>query len=489
MKQIITNLLKILRNEAFIFVIGKYFAFALQLANAILIAKILGPYYFGIYGFVFLFIRIIRYFNTGVHYSVNVKLSTHDRSNIQQANNIAGTGLLLYIITTAILLSIGFLIHFFDISLFPKYNFSSFIIIVAVIVSLILGNLLFTNIYRSYSRFYEMILYFVLPQLFLLIALFISPEDNRLLFLFYSFAAGHAVAFVLYLFRCPLKLKVVYRRELAISLIKTGFTLAVFNAAFYFIILATRTIVSIYYSVETMGLFSFANNVAQITMNFIGVIGFVFFPKILNRMRESAVNKEVIMLLNTIQTNYKIILHLLVFVLVFTYSVIMHFMPEYKDSEVAFLFLIMTQLLVGMIFGYSHLLIARGYEHFIARYALITLIFSIAVALLLIHVFSIGYTGVAISTFGATCYYMLAVIRKGKGIIDQNTNVFFILKEIFPLKFALPLAFLLIERVFLGSVSTSLLPLVMLIIFNWHAVIDVFYKFIKLFSSIEYTKF
>ncbi|MFW6026509.1 MAG: hypothetical protein ACOCRX_09215 [Candidatus Woesearchaeota archaeon] len=164
-------------------------------------------------------------------------------------------------------------------------------------------------------------------------------------------------------------------------------------------------------------------------------------------------------------------------------------MPEYQASETAFLFLIMTQLLIGMVFGYSHLLIARGYEQFIARFALITLVLSISISMLLIYIFSVSYTGVAISTFVATSYYMFAVIKKGKGIIGQKTNIFSIMKEMFPIKFALPLVFLIIERIFLHETSTSFLPIALLVTMNWRSALGALRQFIKLFSSKEYTKF
>ncbi len=480
---------KIIKNEAFIFILGKYFAYSLQFINAILIAKILGPYEFGIYGFIILIIRYIRFFNPGAHYAVNVELATHNREDIKEANNIASNGLFISVLSAIFLLIIASALYFFDIPVFPKYDFSNYLILTAVISIAIILNLFFTNVYRSYSKFYQILSYLVLPQLFLLIMLFVAPEAHKITYLFYGFLAGHLVAVFLFLIGYPLKFTFQIDYQLQKLLLKRGIALAFYNASFYFIMISSRTIVSIFYDVESLGLYSFANSVAQAAILILGVVAFIFFPKILNRLKGGQGNNETSELLQNIRRFYISASYLIVFVVVIIYTFLMLFMEQYKTSQIAFLFLILMQLMISKVFGYSHILIARGQEGQIAKYAFITVLINIALCLGGIYAFDVGFSGVACCTFISVLFYAYMVVRKGKLMINEKSNMASLASELFPLRFIIPLGVLIVEKVFINELYTSIIPFVILVLLNFRIMIDTFKKFVMLISNKNAVKF
>jgi O-antigen/teichoic acid export membrane protein len=478
------------KNEAFIFIIGKYFSYCLQFLNAILIAKILGPYEFGIYGFVLLVVGYIRYINPGAHYAVNVELATHDRQNIKQANNIASNGLIISLASAVFLVIFAMAIYFSDTTIFPKYEFNNYLFLTVLICIVIIVNLFFVNVFRSYSKFYQILGYLFFPQLFLFIMLFAAPDENKVSWLFYGFLSGHLLACIFFLAGYPLKLKLILNFQLQNVLFRRGIALAFYNASFYFIMISSRTIVSIFYDVESLGLYSFANSVAQAAILILGVVGFVFFPKILNRLKGNDLDgHETISLLKNIRQSYISASYFIVFAVIVVYAFLMVFMEQYKASELAFLFLILMQLLISKVFGYSHILIARGYEAQIAKYAFITVLINIGLSLGLIYLFAIDFSGVALCTFLSVFFYVYRVIYKGRLILNENTKFFVVLKEIFPLRFIIPLCALIFEKVFIDSLYTSVFPFILLLLMNYRVMKETLMKFLKLISNKNTAKF
>ncbi len=489
MKNISKGVKKILTNEAFLFIIGQYFAYGLQFVNAIIIAKVLGPYAFGIYGFVFLLINYVRFLNPGVHYAVNVELATHDRSNKKEATQIAANGLLISVMSVIFLASISIVLYFGKFQIFAKYEFNKYLLVTTLIGIALVLNLFFTNVYRSYAKFYQILCYLILPQLFLLITLFISPQQDKVSNLLYGFLFGHLISVVFFLIKYPLKLDLQFSLEIQKKLIKRGLSLLLYNASFYFIMISSRTIVSIYFDVEKLGLYSFANSVAQASILILGVVGYIFFPKILNRLKSGLSDEETIKILGKIRKLYLSTSYILVFLVVILYTILMVIMSEYRTSEMAFLFLVLMQLFLAKVFGYSHLLIARGYETKIAIYALITVGINVTLSLVLIYLFNIDFTGVAICTFISISFYVYSVVKKGKSILNEDIKVIALLKQLLPIRFFVPLVILILERLLLRTYLSSFLPIIILLVLNFKEIKNTILSFIDVFSNDNAAKF
>jgi len=118
------------------FVSTKYLAFGLQVINSFLIAKKLGVYYFGIYGFATMLLQYLSYTNFGVNYSLNVILSTNKEFKAKSSNYLSNAILLTTLFGLLIIMIIitSKLTGFF--TGFDKYKIDYYIILIGLIALL-----------------------------------------------------------------------------------------------------------------------------------------------------------------------------------------------------------------------------------------------------------------------------------------------------------------------------------------------------------------
>lgn len=480
---------KIFRNEVVIFIVGKYFAYSLQFLNAIIIAQILGAYYFGIYSFIMLFINYLKLLYPGVHYSVNVELSIRDRNIDSISSKVAYNGLLINTWFSAFIFLTALTLVILNVDLFPKYDFSNYLLLATICSISLLFNLFFTNVFRSYSKFYEILISLILPQIFILTALLIAPFEKKIEFLFYAFFLGYLFSNIVFILRFPLNFSSKFDKEICNTLFFKGIKLALYNAGFYFILISSRTIVSIFYDVESLGLFSFANSIAQSSILFLNVITYVFFPKLLNRFKTEPNNPNPSELLIRIRELYLPFSYLLVFMVIVAYFILMQYMDNYIDSSLTFLMLILTQLMLAKAYGYAQLLIARGYEGKIAVYTVSTVFINVVLSLFFIFLFDYSFNIVALATLLSVFYYVITVNIQGKKIINNYKGIINLFYELFPKKYLIPLVFLLIERLFLGYWYTAFIPLSVLLIINMKTYYSLVISSIRILSNPNVVKF
>lgn len=483
------KLKKIFLNEGFLFLIGKYFGYALTFLNSIFIAKFLGIYYFGIYGFFLLLLRYVSYVNPGSHYAINVVLSTENRNDLKNSQKIVSNGLIINFITS-ILIFFGIIsIDIWAPGFINKYNFSTYLLPTAIIGILVLTNTFFMNLFRSFSRFYEILCFLILPQIAISISFFFMEGENKLEPLIYTFLIGNVLALLIFLVRTPIKLIFNFDTGIVKMLLKRGLSLVFYNASFYFIVISTRTIVSYFYTVEQMGIFSFANSIAQASILIIGALSFVFFPKILNKLKQGTNDIESIRIIHKIRSLFTPTVFLIVFFTVFLYDLILIYLPDYQSSTYIFYYLIMLQLFLSMVIGYSDLLISRGLELKIAKFAFLTVVLNIITSYLLIKLFSVDLSTIAFSVASVSLIYSVLVIREGKKLLHENYSFISIIKEIVPVKYIVPFAALFIERTFLEFQFSSVIPFIVLMLFLNRDLVFLYKQFINIFSNQNSIKF
>lgn len=118
------------------FLSTKYLAFGLQVINSFLIAKKLGVYYFGIYGFATMLLQYLSYTNFGVNYSLNVILSTNKEFKTKNSSYFSNAILLTTLFGLLILVIIitSKLIGFYN--GFDKYKVEYYIVLIGFIALL-----------------------------------------------------------------------------------------------------------------------------------------------------------------------------------------------------------------------------------------------------------------------------------------------------------------------------------------------------------------
>ena len=117
-----------------VFMISRYATYLLQFIKAISVAAILGPYYFGIWGFITLILQYLSYSNCGLEYSLNVLISTGDKDDPEYASRILSSSFIITAFVGILLLLLGTTAYKFN--FFPKYSFGNYVFFIVTIAIL-----------------------------------------------------------------------------------------------------------------------------------------------------------------------------------------------------------------------------------------------------------------------------------------------------------------------------------------------------------------
>ena len=180
------NYIKIIKGKLFVYIGSRYITFFLQFIKTISIAAVLGPYYFGIWGFITLILQYLNYSNFGIHSSLNVLLSTNEKTDVKDASVIVSSSIQITFFISAVLVLLSIIPFLFNIKIFPKYSFNNYIFFVVVIAILNHFNYLFINLYRSYGYLIKIAISQFLLSAALLPFIFIFKDEMLIYSLFIS---------------------------------------------------------------------------------------------------------------------------------------------------------------------------------------------------------------------------------------------------------------------------------------------------------------
>lgn len=431
-----------LKNKAIIFVVLKYFAFGIQLINSVLIAKFLGLYYFGLYGFSLLVLQYLSYANFGVQYSYSILSSDVASKEGDQRLQITGTSFGLLCCSSILLIACYFVT--LNLDLFPKYNFNNYSLLVILITILQYFNLLFINIFRINGKIGIINLYYLILPIFQLFTLFFFTKEDLFFALLYSAIGAHFVSLGFFIKFFPgeiCKIPILKFKKSRLIL-KRGFLLMLYNLTFYGILLAARTIVSKHFSVEEFAWFNFANSISNAVFLLLGSLNFLFYPKLINLISLKNSNQEIIVLLERIRSLYLTLTLLVVILSLLSFPVLFLFLPQYVEASVCLQILLISQLVINNSFGYSTLLVQRGKE----------LSMTISAAFVIVLITCISFIGlmyynnistVAISVLIGVLFYNIMIGYLGNKILFQFTDIPSFFKGMFTPSLFVPVVFYL----------------------------------------------
>jgi len=185
------NKMSIIKNKIVLFSINRYFLLAIQFAQGIIVAKVLGPYYFGIWGFINLILQYLSYSSLGIQYAVNIELSTHPKDEKKRIEKIIGSSILINILISVLVIAVVFIYKIALSNIHSNYRVEDYLILLSFITVTVNFNQTFMNIYRSYGYlgrigFTEFIitfssflcLFFYFSEKLILILLIINSFNN-----------------------------------------------------------------------------------------------------------------------------------------------------------------------------------------------------------------------------------------------------------------------------------------------------------------------
>jgi O-antigen/teichoic acid export membrane protein len=457
-------------NKVMLYLFTRYFTYFIQFVTSILIAVKLGPYYFGIWGFILLLINYFQITNFGISNSINILMVQH-RSDENHVKNFVVTSVALVGILAIVIGMFAGYYFFFGISLLYKYNIGMLLFLICIIAICIHYNNLFQIIYRVKNRLFEVAFYQSVVPLLIFIALFLSRDRMLLIVLLIAYLLGNGLSILIFIKGKQIPWGGKSNLSDAGIILKKGFYLFIYNICFYLIIVSTRTVVSVFYTVEDFGYFTFSFTLAHAVLLFLDALTFIIFPKIIDKLN-SQDKQSINDTLKMLRINYVSISHGLVYVAIVLFPVFVYFLPKYQSTVLAFNLIALTVALNTNFFGYTSFLMAQNQEKTIAKVSVIGLILNITIALCLVYLFHVKYMYVVLATLISYWIYSYICVFYANRILEQKTTFLKVMKEGFPLHLMIPYIIALIFVI--ANINLLLfIPLVFYLIFNLRYLMEI----------------
>lgn len=450
------------------YVFSRYATYFIQFINSLFIAVYLGPYYFGFWGFITLVIKYLQVMNFGISHSVNAIISIH-KNKEWYVQKIIGTSLTMLAGLSVVVILFFVANNVFAWNIGSKYNFSIYAPAVAAIGILGYFNTLFSAVFRVYGKIIEIAInQSVFPILMLITILFFRGE-NLLWALVGVNLLSSVVSLSIYLVRKPIDFKPFFIPRLIKKIQIKGWHLFVYNTSFYLIVISTRSFVSAYYTVEEFGYFTFAFSLANAISLLIDSFAFLIYPKILNRFSNPNEQSN-IMLLAKLRDIYITSSHLLVYIALVFFPLFLLLLPQYSNSLGAFSFIAFTIVLYSNSFGYSGLLIAKGFEKKIGLLSFVALLLNVTIVFVLTHFVKVHFSQVILGTMFTYLTYVFFVTREGRKDLKMDLNFKAIFFDAFPIRLMTPYFLAIAITIFKLHYLFFFIPLILFLIINFNAI-------------------
>jgi len=433
-------------------------------------AKILGPYFFGIWGFINLVLSYLSYTNMGIQYAINVELSLKDKKNHNEVALFIGNSLFVTLCICTILVLIYIVVKISGIDLFPTYSFSQYALLVTLIASLNQFGQVFANIYRSYGRVSRIAITEILLSVFTLLCVFIFKGVTLIEGLLFTMASVGLISIIIYMVRSPIKIKLSININIIKTLLSKGLALLIYSISFNLIMLSATTIISIFYSVEKMGCFSLANSITTATLLGLGAITWVLFPTFLWKLRADITDVEARAIVTKITKVYSTIVYLIVFIVIMVSPLIFLYLTQYAPLAPALNYLLLSQAILSSCIAYNSLAISRNKQYSVVRISLMSLALVLVMGLLVAYL-KLEFTVVALTVLMAITAYSTFQTRLGNSLIGIDTSIVASIKQILPLNLIIPVLIIIIGNIMDYPQTTGLIGLMIFVVLNYRDII------------------
>lgn len=454
------------KNKIIIYLLTRYGTYALQFIVSMVIAAKLGPYYFGVYGFITLILNYFSQINFGIPHSLNV-LMVHNKINDKKCNNYIGNSFAIYGLISIIIICLLFFVSLFKITLSDKYPISVFhCVLLCVIAILHYFSSLCSTILRVKNRVNQLALAQSSLVLLNLSVVFFFSGDLLIYVLMICQMLSSGI-FIILTWKEGLfpNLKLIeYKFNIQKVIIKKGLYLFLYNSCFYFILISIRTIISSNYTVEEFGIFNFSFTLSHAVLLLIEALTVILFPKIIDLL--SSDNYEKInSTIETIRVSFVSTSHLLIYTAMLFFPVIIVIMPEFDGALTSMNLIALAVLMNTNSYGYSSFLIAQNMEKISARISFIALIINVIIAEFLVVICNVEFSYVVLAVMVTyLCFSLMAFVESKKIIGSLNWGN--VVKNFFPLKLLIPYMVALVIS-FYSFQYLMFVPIIIFIVLNY----------------------
>ena len=459
----ITLLKQAATNKVVGYTITRYVVYGIQFIVSMLCAAKMGPYYFGIWGFIMMLLSYMQRIDLGIPNAMNIIL-IQEKDNKEEFARTQSTGFLLlsFLCLGILLFAVGNSI--WDYGFMEKYSVGWLFYVVCIVAMISYYVTASTGIYRVRHKLAEIaITQSVIPVL-LLIALFIADGKDLLIWFALAYLIGNGVSLCVFLFGGKLTLNVRPEKMMATRMFKKGFMLFLYNACFYFIMISTRTIISSNYPVEQFGYFTFAFSLADAVILLLGAFTFLMFPKLIAKLNTSD-TKQIKETIKQLRNNYIPLVHVMMYVAFLFFPVIIMIFPKYEPALPAMYMVGLALIMEVNGSGYIDYLMARNKDRQIASISGISLIVNVIIALILVKFFDCNYEFVMVATLLSYLAFSILSIVLGIRQMGERVVLLSVLKESLPVRLLIPYMstalFFVVHQIWVLPI-----PLILFAIFN-----------------------
>lgn len=427
---------KIVKNKVILYLITRYFTYFAQFVSSIIIAIKLGPYYFGIWGFLLLLINYFRITNFGIANATNILVVQH-KENEARVKSIVSASFVSLAGLSLLILLLATYYYFFGIPFFQKYEVGKLFYGVCFIAILAHFNVLLMNIYRIKNRLFEVAFQQSAIPILIFVICFFFTGKTLLYNLLGVYILGNILALSLFLFKRKIPWGGSFSFQEVKAVINKGFYLFLYNVCFYLIIVSIKTIVSIYYSVEHFGFFTFSYSLANSILLFLQALAFIVTPKVIDKLKSNDLVR-VQHLIKEIRQSYVSLAFGLAFIALMLFPLFLWFVPKYQEALTVIQLSVLTVVLYTNSFGYSTFLMAQNKEKTIAKIASFSLMLNVALALALVMLWQVSYEYVILATTVTYTLYTYLCVYFGKKQLNSDDGFYKNFTDCFQLSLLIP---------------------------------------------------
>lgn len=254
-------------------------------------------------------------------------------------------------------------------------------------------------------------------------------------------------------------IKITFLKEI----LGKGIYLFFCNSCFAFILISIRSLISANYKVEEFGAFTFSFSIANSVILLLEALMTIIFPKLVDLLSSND-NKIVENTLEKLRGTYISSAHLLIYVAMLFFPILLNFMPKYSNALTSMNLIALAVLMNTNSSGYSTLLISKNKERTSAVLSMTALIINIIFGYTLISFFYVDFSYVILATLFTYVYFSFMVVVKGKECLCKS-NMVSTFKSFFPIRLFIPYLVALIISC-LQYENFIWLPLVLYMILN-----------------------
>lgn len=413
------NARKIASRDILLYTGTRYFEFTLKFFYGLLIAKVLGPELFGVWGFLMLVQQYLLYSGLGFQHVVTVELSNKSNSTAEEQEHLIANALGATVAVSIIISLIGLTFQIGGFGLFSKFQLSNYAFLMAAMVGMMhIVNVLLCA-YRVYGDVQKISIAQLLRVAVPMLTLFVFPAEQLITAMVAAMLLANAMGIALFVHNSPFRIRLALDAPTAGKLLRLGLPLLVYNVAFNLIMISARTVLSIYYSVAIMGLYSFASSITNAMLLGFKSVVFVLMPDIIYQTRQEVDNREAFGMVRKVNRLYSTGVFAAAWGIVIGQPILFLLLPEFKGAGLSICILMLAQAVLSATFGFNTLALSRGHQMAVAAISMQAVLF-VSVASLIVANSGLGFEWIAVAVLAGAYLFTLLQTRLGTQLLSQS---------------------------------------------------------------------